>query len=107
MGKRLLDDHEKWMMTDPDYRREYEDLEPEFVVAGALVQARLEAGMTQEDVAAALGVKQPAVARIESGKNVSLRTLERYARAVGRKVAITLIPASQGSEGQPPFPQRT
>ena len=93
MGKRFLDDHEAWMAADPDYRREHEALEPEFAVAEALIRARTEAGMTQADVAVALGVKQPAVARIEAGKNVSLKTLERYARALGRKVAITLIPA--------------
>ena len=93
MGKRLLDDHEKWMTDDPEYRREYEARESEFAVADALIRARAAAGMTQGDVAAALGVKQPAVARIEAGKNVSLKTLARYAGALGLKVKIDLLPA--------------
>ncbi len=92
MGKRILDDHETWMQADAAYREAYEALEPEFAVAGALIKARAAAGMTQADVAAALGVKLPAVARIEAGKNVSLKTLEKYAKVLGCRVKIDLVP---------------
>ena len=92
MGKRILDDHEMWMRDDPQYREAYEAMEPEFAIAGALLRARVEAGMTQADVAAVLGVKQPAVARIEAGRNVSLRTLEKYAKALNRRIKIELAP---------------
>lgn len=91
MGKRILEDHDAWMRDDPEYREAYEALEPEFAVAEALVKARSEAGMTQADVAALLGVKQPAVARIEAGKNVSLKTLEKYAKVLGRRIKIDLV----------------
>ena len=91
MGKRILDDHDAWMRDDAEYREAYEALEPEFAVAEALVKARSEAGMTQADVAALLGVKQPAVARIEAGKNVSLKTLEKYAKVLGRRIKIDLV----------------
>lgn len=91
MGKRILEDHDAWMRDDAEYREAYEALEPEFAVAEALVKARSEAGMTQADVAALLGVKQPAVARIEAGKNVSLKTLEKYAKALGRRIKIDLV----------------
>ncbi len=91
MGKRILEDHDAWMRDDAEYREAYEALEPEFAVAEALVKARSEAGMTQADVAALLGVKQPAVARIEAGKNVSLKTLEKYAKVLGRRIKIDLV----------------
>lgn len=93
MGKRILEDHDAWMREDAEYREAYEALEPEFAVAQALIRARVDAGMTQADVAAALGVKQPAVARIEAGKNVSIKTLDKYARAVNRRIKIDLIRA--------------
>ena len=84
--------HEKQLHTSAAYREAYEALEPEFAVARALVSARSEAGMSQADVAQRLGVTQPAVARMESGKNVSIRTLSRYATAVGKAIQIVIQP---------------
>ena len=46
------------------------------------------------EVAERLGVTQPAVARMESGKNVSIRSLSRYAAAVGKPIQIVINPAS-------------
>jgi DNA-binding XRE family transcriptional regulator len=85
--------HEEMMRDDPEYRREYEALEPEFSIASALIKARSAAGMTQKDVAAVLGVSQSAVAQIESGRNVSMKSLHRYAKAVKHSVKIDLLPA--------------
>lgn len=83
--------HERMMAEDPEYRREYEALEEEFNVIETLLKARGEAGMTQAQVAEAMGVSQPAVARIESGRNLSMNTLRRYAHALGRKVRVELV----------------
>ncbi len=88
--------HKKWM-EDPEYRREYEALEDEFTVLDACIAARAKSGLTQAQVAERLGVSQPAVARIESGKNVSLKTLRRYAHALGCTVKIELKPMQPGA----------
>jgi len=40
-----------------------------------------------------MGISQPAVAKIESGKGLNLKTLQRYAEATGSRVRIELIPA--------------
>jgi DNA-binding XRE family transcriptional regulator len=85
--------HDEMMRDDPEYRAEYEALEPEFAITRAMIRARSEAGMTQCDVAAALGVSQSAVAQIEAGRNVSLKSLHRYAKAVKHEVRIDLVPA--------------
>ena len=68
----------KWKM-DPDFRKEYEALKPEFKLARDLIEARAKAGLSQSDVAERMGTSQPAVARLESGHKPSLKTLERYA----------------------------
>lgn len=88
--------HRRWM-EDPEYRREYNALEGEFAILEACIQARSRAGLTQAQVAERLGVTQPAVARIESGKNVSLKTLRRYAKALGCTVKIELAPLKPGA----------
>ena len=81
-------------MIDPDCKDAYEALAPAFAVARALIQARSEAGMSQAEVAERLGVTQPAVARMESGKNVSIRSLSRYATAVGKPIQLVINPAT-------------
>lgn len=74
---------------DPEYVEAYEALEEEFALADALIRARSEADMTQEQVARAMGTTQAAVARLESGRAMpSTRTLKRFADATGTRLRI-------------------
>ena len=78
---------------DPAYVLEYNALEEEFALAGALIRARAAADMSQHDIAVHMGTSQSAVARLEGGKsNPSLATLRRYAAAVGAKLVIGFEP---------------
>lgn len=79
----------KWM-KDPEFAAEYEALTEEFLIAHALIKARSEAGMTQEDVAEKMQVSQARIAKIESGTNVSIASLRRYAQATGTTLNISL-----------------
>ena len=88
MGRRFADYHAEQMQKDPAYRKAYEAQEQQFLIAQALIQARCE----QEDVAEKMGVPLAAVIRLESGKNVSLRGMARYATATGRPIALTILP---------------
>jgi predicted transcriptional regulator len=86
--KKLRDE---WM-KDPTFRSEYERLAPEFAVARELIRARTRAKLTQAQVAKRMGTTQSVVARIESGQNIpNLRTLDKYARAVGRRIKVKLV----------------
>ena len=78
-------------LKEPGFRAEYERLKPEFALALALLQARTKAGLTQADVARKMRTTQSVVARIESGSTApNLRTLERYASAIGRRIEVRL-----------------
>ena len=89
---RISDLHKKWM-KQPKYRKEYEALEEEFVLASAVIDARNGAGLTQQELAEKMGTTQPVVARLESGRaRPSLRTLERLARATRSRLVITFEP---------------
>lgn len=91
---KVRDLHEKWL-KDPDYRAEYEELEPEFDLARALIEARTRAGLTQEQLAERMKTTQSVVARLEAGRTrPSTKTLERYAKATGSRVKISFIPLS-------------
>jgi len=78
---------------DPHYVAEYESLQEEFALAYALIKARAEANMTQEQVAAEMGTTQAVVARLESGRVLpSTRTLERFANATRTRLRISFEP---------------
>ena len=89
-NKRLLvrDAAKEWF-KNPEFVAAYDALEEEFALAEALIRARGQADMTQEDVARAMGTTQAAVARLESGRSMpSTRTLQRFADATGTKLRI-------------------
>ncbi len=81
----------KWM-RDPEFRKEYEALEPEFALARTLIEARTNAGLTQEEVAERMGTTQSVVARLEGGGSLpSMKTIRRYAEATGTRPEIRLV----------------
>jgi len=80
----------KWM-KDPAFRQHYEELGSEFELVRSLIEARIAAGLTQEELANRMGTSQPVVARLESGHKPSLKTLQRYAEATGAKLRIELV----------------
>ena len=84
------------MLRDPEVKAAYDALEPEFELLDEFLKARLQAGLTQEDVAERMGTSRPAVARIEAGggsrrHSPSIATLRRYAEAVGCELKIKLV----------------
>jgi ribosome-binding protein aMBF1 (putative translation factor) len=79
----------KWK-KDRKYAAAYDALEEEFALASAMIKARAEADMTQEQVAKAMGTTQAVIARLESGKILpSTRTLERFAKATRTRLRIS------------------
>jgi transcriptional regulator with XRE-family HTH domain len=62
-----------------------------------LRRARMEAGLTQAQLAARLGSTQPELARLErAGSNPTIATVDRVLRAAGRRLQLT-APAWQGT----------
>ena len=84
---------------DPEFRREYDALEAEFALFDELIRARKEAGLTQAEVADRMATQTSAVARLEASggsakHSPSLRTLRKYAEAVGCRLEIKMVPGS-------------
>ena len=88
-----LDELKRKAFQNPEVKAEYDRLEPEFRLASILIEARTKAGLSQEQLAQRMGMKQAGVARIESGRyNPSMKTLQRYAEATGHKLQISMEP---------------
>jgi DNA-binding XRE family transcriptional regulator len=70
-------------LDSPEQRRAAELIRNDREFLAALVKVRKDRGLTQEDVAARLGVTQPTVAAFERQESdPKLSTLRRYAQAV-------------------------
>lgn len=79
------------LLADTDTRAEYEAIAGEFSIARELVAARSRAGLTQGQVALRMGTTQSVIARLEGGRRMpSIRTVQRYAQAVGARAVVYL-----------------
>lgn len=77
-------------MRDPEVKAEYDALEPEFSIIQAIIDARKESGLTQKELASRTGIAQADISKLEHGNaNPSLRTLQRLANGMGRKLKIS------------------
>lgn len=80
-------------MKDPEFRKEWEALEPEREMTRQLVAARKAQGMTQAQLSEASGVSQADISRIENGtRNPSIALLGRIAAALDSTLHIEFIP---------------
>ena len=89
-------DHKTFLATArdrPGFTEAYDAFALEYQVAGQMLKARSQAGMTQDAVAERMGTTRSAVSRLEAaGKHApSLATLKRYASAVGCELQVRLV----------------
>jgi ribosome-binding protein aMBF1 (putative translation factor) len=63
----------------------------EYEVAQEVAKARRAAGLTQQELATAMGTTQSVISRIERGANISIETLDRYVAACGHQLKIQVV----------------
>ncbi len=94
--KRKHLDFTVWMkeaLKDPKLRAEYDKLQPEFAVIEAVLRARKEKGLRQQDIARKIKTKQSVISRLEAGRaNPTVSFLQRLARALDTRLEIRFIP---------------
>lgn len=83
-------------LRDPEFRAYWERTALARAVALRLVRYRSEHGLTQRQLAQRLGMKQPAIARLELGEMTpKLETLIRIADLLGVEFLLDIRPASR------------
>ena len=63
-----LDEFMARSSADPEVKREYDALAPEFEISAELLRARLRAGLSQAELARRMSTSQSAVARLTADK---------------------------------------
>lgn len=78
-------------LKDPEFRKAWEETEPEYLLSKQLIEKRLSRKMSQRDLAKKLKTSQAAISRIESmSGNPSFSFLKRIATALGSKLSVTI-----------------
>lgn len=76
----------------PEYQAEYEKVRPQIEFYRSLLELRKSMGLSQTEFAELMGVKQPAIARLESGDSLpNLKTLYDIAKATGKELQIKFV----------------
>ena len=88
-----LDDIIKQKMEDPEFRKAWEELEPEFEVERALIELRIKAKQTQRKLADKLETKQAYISRVErGGVSPTVNYIAKMADALGADAEIVFRP---------------
>ena len=81
---------------DPEFKKEYDALEPEFSIVQAMLDARKASGLTQKELADKTGIAQGDISKLENGSaNPSLKTLQRLASGMGMQLKLEFVPGNR------------
>lgn len=76
---------------DAEFAAAVEELAPEYEIARQIMKARLQSGMTQQQLAAKIGTRQGNISRIERGQqNTSIGLLNKVAKGLGKKLRVSI-----------------
>ena len=86
-------------LQDPEFRAEWQALEPERQIVRAIMEGRQANNLTQEQLAEATGINQANISRLENGTaNPSLRTLKRLAAGMGLELKLEFVPVAHTAQ---------
>ena len=95
-----FDDFLKEQLDDPEFRREYEALQPERAIIQAIIDARKQSGLTQKELSERTGITQGDISKLERGNaNPSLNTLQRLAAGMGMTIKLEFLPIKATERG--------
>ncbi len=87
--KKYLDEQ----LTNPKFKTAYDELEEEYVLIRAMIEARNRSNLTQKELAELTGISQADISKIENGtRNPSLKLLKRLADGMNMNLHIEFIP---------------
>ena len=94
MGKNFRETLNK-QLENPEFKMEWDALEPEYQIIKAMLDTRTAKSMTQKQLADITGIPQADISRLENGNaNPSLKTLQRLAEGMGMKLKLEFVEAN-------------
>ncbi len=88
-----FDDYLQEQLKDPEFKKEWDDIQPEMDVIRAMIDTRIEQNLTQKELAARTGIDQADISKLENGtRNPSLKLLKKLASGLGMQLKIEFVP---------------
>ena len=76
-------------LKDPEFKKEWDDIQPEMDVIRAMIDNRIAQNLTQKELAERTGINQADISKLENGtRNPSLKMLKRLAAGMGMALKI-------------------
>lgn len=80
-------------LKDPEFKKEWDEMEPEFQLIKAMLKGREEQKISQRELADKTGITQADISKMESGDaNPTLDTLKRIASGLGMSLQLSFKP---------------
>ena len=93
VSSKKVDDYLQEQLKNPEFKKEWDDIQPEMEVIRTMMNIRIKKKMTQKDLAKKTGLQQADISRLENGtRNPSLKMLKRLANGMGMELKISFIP---------------
>lgn len=85
--------HKKQLLKKPAFQKALKEIEPEFQIAKAMIEARIKKGLSQKELAQHLHTKQSVISRVENAKTTpSLSFLKRAAHVLNVSFQVQIRP---------------
>ncbi len=79
-------------LKNPEVKKEYDALGPEYDIIQAMIDARTSQHLTQKELSDRTGITQADISRIENGtRNPSLEMLKRLAKGLGMQLKVEFV----------------
>lgn len=83
------DTYKQRLLKNPEFRRLYEESQPEFEITSAIIRARIENKITQKELARRMDTTQSVISRVEQAKvSPSISFLKRLASALNTSLSV-------------------
>ncbi|MBI2329963.1 helix-turn-helix transcriptional regulator [Candidatus Daviesbacteria bacterium] len=83
------EEYEKILMKRPGFKEAQKETRLEYEIARALIKARIEKGLTQEEIARRMHTKQSVISRVENARTMpSLAFLKRLAAVLNASLKV-------------------
>lgn len=80
------------LKENPEFAQDFDRGYADFKIGVLLKEARLSAGLTQDEIASRIKTKKSNISRIENhAEDIKLSTLEKFAAAVGKRVEVKIV----------------
>ena len=89
---KTLNNYINELKKNPEFAKNFDAGYQEFKIGVTLKEARINAGLTQDEIAQLLKTKKSNISRIENhAEDIKLSTLERFASALGKRIEIKIV----------------